>query len=123
MHHRHVGAGIILYSYTAGAGEAGLLGHGKCVQFGAQHERGAGAVLEHAHNTAAAHAGRDVVSGLTQGLRELGCSALLVPGQFRVTVDINVDRLELRIKGIDGAQIDGCLGERAGGEGQNNTPG
>ena len=48
MHHRNIASGVIFRVHFAGVGQAGFFFHGKRVQFGAQHDGRARAVLQDA---------------------------------------------------------------------------
>mmetsp|Transcript_6684 Transcript_6684/g.27966 ORF Transcript_6684/g.27966 Transcript_6684/m.27966 type:complete len:537 (-) Transcript_6684:250-1860(-) len=112
---------------AARIGQAGLFFHGQRVEFGTNHNGGAGAVLEDRDQPGLADAlGHREAQRAHLG-RELGGRAHLLEGDLGVAVDVLVERLQRRIGpvdlGVDGAVERGRLRAGVGGQhGQHAQP-
>src|SRR5258708_11403463 len=105
MHHRYFHAAVIMCGYMAGIRETRLLRDGQSIEFGAQHDHGAGAVLENTHYTCTADSGGNVVSELAKLVSDFSRSLLLMIGKLGIAVQVEIERFDL---GIDGIDLIGC---------------
>src|SRR5260221_14586113 len=101
MHHWHFHAAVIMCGDMAGIRETRLLRDGQSIEFGAQHDHGAGAVLENTHYTCTADSGGNVVSELAKLVSDFSRSLLLMIGKLGIAMQVEVERFDLRIDGID----------------------
>src|SRR5580704_288914 len=97
VHHRDLSAAVIMGSDMARVSQAGFLRDGQSVEFGAQHDDRAGAILENTDDARAAKPGRNVISELPQLLGDFGSSLLFVIGKLGISVQVDIERLDLRI--------------------------
>ena len=112
MHHRHLDATVIMRGDVAGVRETRFFRDRQSVEFGAQHDHRARAVLENSDHTGAAKSGGDVVAELAKLLGDLGRSLLLVIGKLGIAVQIEIKRFNL---GIDRVNLSGCSTPRLSG--------
>ena len=94
VHDRNVASGIVFGAHFAGVGEAGFFFHRKRIQFRAQHDRGARSVLEDRYNPGPAYMFGDVISGAAPARGQLHRSLYFMRRQFRVLMQIAVERVE-----------------------------
>ena len=100
VHHRNIVPGIILSAHLAGVRKAGLFLHRKRVEFGAQHDCRPGSILENSHDSCAAHVFRHVIAQAAKALGQSRCSLSLMPGEFRMLMQIQIQRVRIRIDSI-----------------------
>ena len=112
MHHRHLDAAVVMRGDVTGVSETGFLRNRQGIELRAQHDHGARAVLEDANHTVAAHSGGDVVSELAKLVGDLGRSLLLVIRKLGIAVQVEIERFDL---GIDGINLRGCDAPGLGG--------
>src|SRR5258708_20080903 len=95
MHHRHFHAAVIMCGDMAGIRETRLLRDGQSIEFGAQHDHGAGAVLENTHYSCTADSGGNVVSELAKLVSDFSRCLLLMIAKLGIAVQVEVERLHL----------------------------
>ncbi len=111
VHHRDVASGVVFGAHLAGVGQAGLFFHRKRVQFGAQHDGRAGAVLQDRDDAGAAHVFGDVIAGAAQARGQLRRGLRFMRREFGILVQIEIERMRV---GIDGFNFFGGRGLRTG---------
>ena len=75
-------------------GQARRFAHGKGVEIGSYHDRGAGPVLHQRDHAMTSHAGGDGVTNRAKFVGELGRGALLVQREFRVAMEMVIEGQE-----------------------------
>ena len=108
MHDGHVESCVVLGMHFAGIGKSGLFLHGKRVEFGAQHDRGPGAVFEDGDDSGATDSFGDFIAQAAQASGEFGCGLGLVRRELGRLMKINVESVG---RGIDGVHF---FGSRCG---------
>ena len=101
VHDRDILSAVILGADLAGVGEAGFFFHRKGIEFGAQHDRGPGTVLENGDDAGAADVLGDFVTQAAQAAGELGCRLGLMRRQLRVLVQIDIESVSVGIDGLN----------------------
>ena len=86
--------------HIAGVGEAGFFFHGKRVEFSSEKDRRAAAVFQYGDDARAANMLGDIVSSCTQAGRELGRGLGFVPRELWVFVEIEIERVSVRINSV-----------------------
>jgi hypothetical protein len=122
VHDRHGLAGRVLGGDRAGERQAGLFQHRQRIDLGAQHGDRAGAVLQDGDDTGAADAGGHFEAQRLDALGEFFCGLVFVEGQFRIAVQVLVQRFDARIIlvqlgrefGRQGGGLDGAGSGHAG---------
>ena len=101
VHHRNVATGVVCGAHFAGVGKAGFFFDGERIQFGAQHDGRARSVLEYGHYSGAAHPLGDLISGAAPAGGKLGRSLCFMRRQFGVLMQIEVERVSVRIDAVE----------------------
>src|SRR5260370_5322925 len=86
---------------VGGVRETLFLRDGQGIEFGAQHDHRARAVLENPDHAGAAKSGGDVVSELAKLVGDFGRSLLLMIGKLGIAMQVEIDRFDLGIDGLD----------------------
>ena len=81
--------------------EAGLLRHRKSIEFGTDHDRRARATLQYANHTGAADSRGHVEPEMTELVGYPGSRFLLMQREFRVAMQVHVERFDLWVDAID----------------------
>ena len=115
VHDGHVVAGKVGDAHFAGVGQAGFLGDGQGVELGADHQRRAAPVFEHAHHAGAAEVFCHREASRAKFGGDAGGSVFLHQRKLRVTVQVLVERIERCVIGVDFAGHD--LVQAGGGRG------
>ena len=105
MHHRDIASRIVFGVNLARVGESGLLLDGKRVEFGAQHHRWPGAILENGDDARAADSFRDFIPQGAETSGEFRGGLRLVRGEFGILMKIDV---EIVRRGINSIDFSGC---------------
>ena len=101
VHDRRRLPGGVGRHHRAGERQSRFLRHRQRVELGAHHRGRSRAVLHHGDNARAAHAGRDVEAERLHARRQLGCRLRFLERQLRVAMEIDIQRLDVGIDGID----------------------
>ena len=101
VHHPNVATGVVGGAHFAGVGQTGFFFDGERIQLGAQHDRRARSVLEYGHDSAAAHVFGDLISGTAPARGQLHRSFCFMRRQFRVLMQIEVERVSVRIDAVN----------------------
>ena len=86
-----VAAVVVLDLHLRGVGQAGVLDDRQRVEIGPQHERGAGAILENAHDAVAADAGVHFDAGLFPKRGQAGGRLLFLRGKLGLLVQLAIE--------------------------------
>ena len=100
-HVKVVPAGVHHTRYFAGEGEASLLGDRQGIEFSAQHDDRSVAVLEQSNYSGASDSGCYFVAEFLDARRQFRGGLLFFEGQFRMTVNLNVELFHAGIKTVD----------------------
>src|SRR5260370_6339378 len=95
VHHRDVAAVVIFRANLARVRKSGLLFHGQCVEFGAQHHGWPSAVLHDSHDAGAADMLRHFVTKLTQAIGQSCRGLRLMPGKLGMLMQVQIPGLSL----------------------------
>ncbi len=123
VHDGNVAACIILGADLAGIGEACFFLDRKRVEFGAQHDRRAGAIFQDGDNACAADAFRDVVAELAETVGKFGGGLRFVRREFRILVQVQIEGAGVGINNVDFGRSGGILRVGESGEGGKNQGG
>ncbi len=101
MHDADVEALLVASADFAAVGDIGQLDDGQGVHVGADEDDGADAILEDADDARAADLLGDIKAGLAQLLGKLRRGLFLLERQFRMCVDLPVERKQRVELGVD----------------------
>src|SRR5713226_3503356 len=101
MHYRHVLTLIILRGHVAGVRQSGLLWNGQGIELSADHDSGAGAVLQDADDPCSADTGSHIEPEPAEILAHLDCCLLLMQRQLGIAMYVHIQGLDLRVNRID----------------------
>ena len=93
----------------AGVGQAGFFFYRERVKFGAQHDRGSGAIFEDGDDAGAAYVFSHVVAERAQLRGQLGGSLSFVRREFGVLMDIEIESVSVGINEVDFFGVSGGL--------------
>ncbi len=101
VHDGNVVAGGVFGDDVARVGQAGVFVHRKSVEFGAQHDHWAVAVLQDADNAGATDSGGDFESELTEGVGKFGGGVHFVQREFGIAMKIEIQGFDAWVDSVD----------------------
>ncbi len=101
VHHRNIVSGVIFGVNLTRVRKPGLLFHRQRVQFRSKHHRRARAVLQDGHNPRASDVFRHLIAEASQPAGQLRRSLSFVRREFGVLMNIQIQRVRVRIDGFD----------------------
>ena len=92
---------IIFGANLARVSQAGLLFHRQRVEFGPQHDRRPRAIFQDGNNPRSAHVFRNLITQSSQPARQLCRGLHFMRREFRILMNIHVQRVRLGIDGLN----------------------